>query len=662
MKILEIKLSNWCQYQGEHNFSFADGPDKNIVLIHADNGIGKSSLFYSIAWCFYETALPDKWVKNDWPLYPLPWLQRANEGELLKTEVEVIYEHGGINFSAARSFITQKKQNQATILTRSFTFMRREIDGNWVNEEAAILHETLPPSVLGYFVFDAEKIEHFVNQSEKVKDFVRKLLDINEAEKAIAHLDNVQIDLMREINRGLTNQAKVLKDEVEALDRNVVQLKENLDNPQNGLRAKHKQFRSEKDAVENVILTYKDQYSLIAEQKKIEDEIDKIRQGIVDDHVKLKNLTQRMYLPLIFPVAQRSLQFLNDKKQKGELPKDIKKRFVNDRINLKKCICGTDLSPGSKPFAIISEFRDTLSDELSDIAQNLSDSLIVIQEKTKELKKRLADLLKHLSDKKNMLDQKNSELRTVRSKIQEIKDMPDIPQLQIKKEQLENEIESIVRTITKIQLQYDEEFKKLNDAKQRLEKELSRQAEIDETSKMWQLANIVSAALNKTLEDYKSKARDFLEQQCNKTAKELFWREDVFTIHINEDYVLSVTSRETNESINLLPGMSMGETHVAGLSLIAALARQTQAKAPLIMDTPFARLGPAHITKALSECPKYFEQWILFLQPSEWQNNNYRKIAGRKIQKEYTLKRDNITGITTAEEGYHPEYFGKMVE
>ncbi len=87
MKIIKVQLENWCQYAGKHTLDFGDEAG-NVVLIHADNDIGKSSLFYSIAWCLHRRQ-PEKWDKNNWPLYPIPWHNAAKTGEETKTQVSV---------------------------------------------------------------------------------------------------------------------------------------------------------------------------------------------------------------------------------------------------------------------------------------------------------------------------------------------------------------------------------------------------------------------------------------------------------------------------------------------------------------------------------------------------------------------------------------------
>jgi DNA sulfur modification protein DndD len=250
------------------------------------------------------------------------------------------------------------------------------------------------------------------------------------------------------------------------------------------------------------------------------------------------------------------------------------------------------------------------------------------------------------------------ELKEVRSKIQARHDIPDVPKLQIKKEHLENQERELLKQIALLEAELENKQSALEEKNEILRTLKKRQKQTNDTVKQWMLGTAAQEALGKTIASFKGKARQYLEEQCNVIGGELFWREGVYTIHINEEYFISVTSPTYGE-IDLLAGMSMGVTQMTGLALIAALAKQTKAAAPLIMDTPFARLGPAHITRALAECPKHFAQWILFLQPSEWRDTEYRKVLGPRIQREYTLKRDNKTGKTEAVVGYQPKHFGK---
>lgn len=657
MKITEIRLHNWCQYEGDHLFDLGMDPDRNVVLIHADNDVGKSSLFYSIAWCLHEQQ-PEKWQKNNWPLYPLPWYKTARRGDEIKTEVAVTFEHQTTLYSVQRSFKTKKTEDDAVCVDENFSFLRQSPSGSWIQDSETKLNRIFPRSVLGYFIFDAEKIEHFVNQNENVQQSVRRLLNIEDADRAVVHLEQVASGLGREIRAKANSKAEQYKEQIARTQKSLNDLRKELDDPESGYKAKLKLCRDQKRSVEEELFKHKDAHALLEEEKRTEQAIGSTRSSITDTLKKLKNVTQSTYIALAFPLAQKAFKLLEDKRIKGELPKHIKRKFVVDRIELGKCICGTTLAPGTNPYKEISAFRDTLSDELSDITQNLNNSLVAIMEKARSQQTLLQTHMGRLSALKTEFGGLTEQLGAIRSRIQNRHDIPDVPQLQIKKESLESQEALFIKNIAVTETEIDAKIKLLDQLNELLKTELRQQATRNTAEQDWILATTAQGALTKAIATFNNRARKYLEEQCNSVGSELFWRKDVYHIHIDQDYVISVTSPGTGEK-NLLAGMSMGVTHMTGLALIAALARQTQAQAPLIMDTPFARLGPAHITNALSECPKHFRQWILFLQPSEWNNSKYRSVIASRMQKEFTLRRDNSTGITTALPGYHPEYFGQ---
>lgn len=660
MRITKIELENWCQYEGEHVLDFGMDTEKNVVLVHADNDVGKSSLFYSLAWCFHEN-MPDKWRKNNWPLYPLPWFNRAANGDVITTQVQVSFEHKDDHYLVTRSFKTRKSSDKAIRIDDSFSFLRRNYNGNWQNEGEEKLNRIIPKSVSGYFIFDAEEVEHFANQSDKVQQSVLRLLDIEDAERASDHIQQVANDYRKKFIKSTDNKLAEQEAQLEKIEQSIQSITHLLNNQDDGLKIQLKLAKEDRKKTEEKLFTYKEAHDLLEEEKRTIASISKNGDKYLETLRAIKGNTQNFYLAMLRPIASETLNYLEDKRKKGELPKNVKKQFVVERIDMGECICGTDLHRNPKCLEKITAFADSLSDELSDVSQGLSYQLLKMQgsgktviEKTDLLLRRLREL----KDEKHALERK---LKDVRSKIQQRDGIPNVPELQLKKEKLENIEFSLVR---QIQMRESELINKVKSKELSHEVILAarkKEAIVNDAELYWQLAITAQDALTKAIRSFKDKARRYLEQQCNVVARQLFWREDVYTIKIGGDYSISVSSPEYGDR-DLLAGMSMGATQMAGLSLIAALAKQTKAQAPLIMDTPFARLSPAHITRALSECPKHFQQWILFLQPSEWNDSVYRQAIHTKIQAEFTLQRNNETGVTRPVKGYHRDYFGSVME
>jgi hypothetical protein len=53
MQIKSIHLKDFRQFYGEQKLDFAIDTKKNVTLIHAENGVGKTTLLNSILWTFF---------------------------------------------------------------------------------------------------------------------------------------------------------------------------------------------------------------------------------------------------------------------------------------------------------------------------------------------------------------------------------------------------------------------------------------------------------------------------------------------------------------------------------------------------------------------------------------------------------------------------------
>lgn len=84
MFLEKIILRNFRQFYGEQEIVFSCNPQQNVSLIHAENGVGKTTLLNALLWCFYKDLTarfenPEKIVCNQAnltlllqePLYPM---------------------------------------------------------------------------------------------------------------------------------------------------------------------------------------------------------------------------------------------------------------------------------------------------------------------------------------------------------------------------------------------------------------------------------------------------------------------------------------------------------------------------------------------------------------------------------------------------------------
>ena len=87
------------------------------------------------------------------------------------------------------------------------------------------------------------------------------------------------------------------------------------------------------------------------------------------------------------------------------------------------------------------------------------------------------------------------------------------------------------------------------------------------------------------------------------------------------------------------------------LSFISALSRLSGEEAPMIMDTPFARLSGNHLENLTNNLPELIPQLILFVTDTEWTSDVQNGLEDR-IGLEYNLVfQDGFTRVVKENHG-----------
>ena len=88
-----------------------------------------------------------------------------------------------------------------------------------------------------------------------------------------------------------------------------------------------------------------------------------------------------------------------------------------------------------------------------------------------------------------------------------------------------------------------------------------------------------------------------------------------------------------------VPNRSAGFEHVVALSLIGALHKNAPLQGPVIMDSPFGRLGIKHKENVTVNLPALSGQVILLVYDGEIDPAKSRELLGGNLLKEYRLER-----------------------
>jgi DNA sulfur modification protein DndD len=175
MVLEEIRLKNFRCFYSDNTIQFSTDTAKNVTLIYAENGVGKTTLLNALLWCFYGETTSRFEKRDDIINY-----DAKREGQATAF-VEVGFEHEGNNYLA--------KRFSGAIAEGGRHFLVHRIDkGSHVNVPTpeVFINSVIPRDMASHFLFDGEHAEVFIGEGRgaAIKEAVRDILGCSVIEMA----------------------------------------------------------------------------------------------------------------------------------------------------------------------------------------------------------------------------------------------------------------------------------------------------------------------------------------------------------------------------------------------------------------------------------------------------------------------------------------------
>ena len=151
MLLEQITINDWRCFYGEQRIDFASSSKQNVTLIHAENGVGKTSLLNALLWCFYKKTTPRFEKPSDILNH-----QARREGRRIAS-IAVEFSHEDILSEAMRVFRSDSSSTSDKPVVSQIS-----IDGQRQPMRAdpnVFLNSVLPVDMAGHFLFDGEHAE-----------------------------------------------------------------------------------------------------------------------------------------------------------------------------------------------------------------------------------------------------------------------------------------------------------------------------------------------------------------------------------------------------------------------------------------------------------------------------------------------------------------------
>ncbi|MBV5330001.1 MAG: AAA family ATPase [Chlorobium sp.] len=647
-----IKICNFRQFYGDQTIYFSKSIDKNITVIHGENGFGKTALLNAFRWCLYGTInLPEGHIL----------LNERTEGEatehtLLTVSVELSFKDKGKSgttneYVVLRSLEGQKLDKKAHMQSESRLLVS-------INDETGCttspknpqntIDQILPETMCPYFFFDGESIDNLSKKegSKDIQNAIKNIMGLEVLERAKTHLYDVRRNFMNELGTDASEEMKILIKKRGAIEEkmNDIQQKKETNNANIDALVK------EKEDIENRLREQEGAKELQSERDRL-----KIRKGDIQKKIKTKITeikeisSSRGYLAFSHKLIENVSSVIEDKRVRGEIPAGIKQQFVEDLLHNSKCICNTHLNDGTPEYeAVKSWLGRSGNKDLEDAFIQTSGNVKLLSRFRTELFADLKKLNKLLNSYSDELESVNQELDQVDTKL-DGKDSEEIKNLERRRRDIENDE---MKSLHFKQGEIANELNRLDVERQVLDKEIGK---ID-------IVELKAQTAKKRMEACQS-ARDMIDKIYQAVATKV--REDcqnkiteVYSRFLKKPYIAKLLDTYELQILKSFGdgyktvAMSQGERQITSLSFIGALVdiARKNSKAqktfyfggqyPLIMDSPFGQLDPEHRKNVAEGIPELADQIILMVADQQWLGD-IESTMSPKVGKEYYLKNHN---------------------
>lgn len=631
MILKKMRLSNFRQFRGQQEIEFASGTNGRVTVVFGENGRGKTGLYRALLFCLYgEKRLSQDAQVEDSELYLVNYPEmeeRSAEKKPVEASVRLAFQHNGQSYEIERSILGIIDNGKVIQEYNKVRLVSRDQNGNATtikdpNEISVLVGGILDKGLREYFLFDGEKIERLTRasaeQRREISTGIRKLLDIDTLESAMKATKRLGKYLDSEVEARATGERASVIKQLRENDESSNRLKERSEKIDEELRlAGHE--KKQVDVELEKIREIRDFLTARTDLEKKEQDLGTQIEQLLRD---MKDRTGKTSLLLVRKTTERVYKDVNMRKEKHEIPSEIRRDLIDRLIFDGCCICGTPVKVGSEQHRSILAWRNRTPDnQTEDSMLNLWRYLGTSLNLYEDIGVGTETLLQRYAVTKHELQLTRRKLEELRKKIG-ASERSDAAKLEKHREQIERRIIQLEEEQVRIR----EDLICLDRERERLQaqrKEIEREEGIrDELSKRAALADSTSMALYNIHEEFTGEARDMISVRATKYFRELLDDEGKKTLRnvvVNSDYSIQVYDRWQKP---FLANISTGQRQIMSIAFIAALAsavaRTEVLEMPLFMDTPFGRLSHEHRRNLLQNVPKWCTQWILLATDTEF--------------------------------------------
>ena len=640
--ILErITLDNFRCFYGTQTIDFSTDAEKNVTLIHAQNGVGKTTLLNAILWCFYRRNT----ARFERPTEIMNYQAEA-EGEVLSS-VSVEFTHNDNLYIAQRVLNLKKPSSVMDVKVSSI------VSGATVphvrSDPKAFLNAVIPEDMAGHFLFDGEHAESISGNETRNKIAVSKAINDILGTSFV----NVTLEELRKLNKAYSREASAatgssaaeeIQRKIDSYSEKRITLVDLSEQNETNYNVKQELISDLEESLSNLVHVKELQTRKLDAEKHMKTAMRLENSRIADKELWLQKFG--------FDVVNKRFQnqafdCLNKEETRGKIPAPYSEDFVNTLVDNMVCACGRPFDHGSKEEECLKSLL------VNAASRELQDRIIKVRSRVNSIKNAKQDpeaILKRIDAEQ--LGAENSkvdwEVKYNEASASLVNDADtDVASLERDRVTAQKEARSFdqrlggnKRDIAALESALPKLRKQLTD----IEKE-HQDAKIFVSRKNFTADLIVRT--EQLLEEALEEARKMIQSSVKKIVSETARKN--FKVSIGTDFSVKITDAGSNRPM----AKSEGENQLLGLAFTAALCSYAKLRknakhpmllpgtiAPLVLDAPFGKLDRNYKEAVADFIPKMAGQVIVMVN-NEQGSKNVLELLGPRIGSEVLMIRHN---------------------
>ena len=363
MILEKLIIENFRQFHGVQEITFSTLKRKNVTVIHAENGFGKTALLNALLWGFYgDKGLTEK-LENPESIINETSAHSDGDPRDIEAKVTLLFKDEDQKFTLTRSLTLAQQRNDWRKARVELEFQR---DGETyqVDRPDWQIEILMPLGISRFLFFDGEGIEHLAmrKNAKDITDAIHQMLGLKLLQKTIDDLNhaNVRGRLAKELRDHTDEETVKLIDREKQLNDEIQAIRSSLDTNAENQQANTR----ESEAINAKLSANREARELQQKREALEAEkLAKTESLRLLTHKIGSAISEDGYTLFADVLVRRGREITQRLRQEGKMPARVLNTFIEDLLNTAECICGCHLAPGSAMRAKVENLLTIAGDQ-----------------------------------------------------------------------------------------------------------------------------------------------------------------------------------------------------------------------------------------------------------------------------------------------------------